>query len=56
MDYEYQSRHVDKAGNGKMTLVVAPIQTVEIREQFCDGIAWLQLRRSPLTEKAVRRL
>ena len=50
------SRHADKAGNGKTTLAVATIQTVEIRERFCDGILWLQLGRTPLTEKDVRRL
>ena len=50
------SRHADKPGNGKTTLAVAAIQTVEIRERFCDGIAWIQLGRNPLTEKEVRRL
>eukprot|EP00547_Thalassionema_nitzschioides_P002737 CAMPEP_0194215604 /NCGR_PEP_ID=MMETSP0156-20130528/17535_1 /TAXON_ID=33649 /ORGANISM="Thalassionema nitzschioides, Strain L26-B" /LENGTH=1518 /DNA_ID=CAMNT_0038944165 /DNA_START=391 /DNA_END=4947 /DNA_ORIENTATION=+ len=50
------SRHADKPGNGKTTLAVAAIQTVEVRERFCDGIAWIQLGRNPLTEKEVRRL
>ena len=50
------SRHADKPGNGTTTLAVAAIQTVEIRERFCDGIAWIQLGRNPLTEKEVRRL
>eukprot|EP00957_Ditylum_brightwellii_P159051 12105322-Ditylum_brightwellii.AAC.1 len=50
------SRHSDKAGNGKTTLAVAAIQTVEIRERFPDGIAWIHLGRSPLAEKDVRRL
>mmetsp|Transcript_29395 Transcript_29395/g.85500 ORF Transcript_29395/g.85500 Transcript_29395/m.85500 type:complete len:1799 (-) Transcript_29395:77-5473(-) len=50
------SRHSDKAGNGKTTLAVAAIQTVEVRERFSDGIAWIQLGRAPLTEKDVRRL
>jgi len=50
------SRHADKPGNGKTTLAVAAIQTVEVRERFSDGIAWIQLGRSPLTEKEVRRL
>ena len=50
------SRHSDKAGNGKTTLAVAAIQTVEVRERFSDGIAWIQLGRSPLTEKDIRRL
>jgi tetratricopeptide (TPR) repeat protein len=50
------SRHADKPGNGKTTLAVATIQTVEMRERFSDGIAWIQLGRTPLTEKDVRRL
>ena len=50
------SRHADKPGNGKTTLAVAAIQTVEIRERFSEGIAWIQLGRNPLTEKDVRRL
>lgn len=50
------SRHADKPGNGKTTLAVAAIQTVEVRERFCDGIAWIQLGRNALTEKEVRRL
>jgi len=50
------SRHGDKAGNGKSTLAVAVIQTVEVRERFPDGIAWLKLGRGPLTERDVRRL
>ena len=29
---------------------------MEIRERFSDGIAWIQLGRTPLTEKEVRRL
>jgi tetratricopeptide (TPR) repeat protein len=37
-------------------LAVAAIQTVEVRERFSDGIAWIQLGRNPLTEKEVRRL
>lgn len=50
------SRHSDKAGNGKTTLAAATIQTVEVRERFPDGIAWIQLGRAPLTEKDIRRL
>lgn len=50
------SRHGDKAGNGKTILAVAAIQTVEIRERFSDGIAWIQLGRGPLAEKDIRRL
>jgi hypothetical protein len=50
------SRHGDKAGNGKTILAVAAIQTVEVRERFSDGIAWLQLGRGPLAEKDIRRL
>lgn len=50
------SRHGDKAGNGKSTLAVAVIQTVEVRERFSDGIAWLKLGPAPLTERDVRRL
>ena len=50
------SRHGDKAGNGKTILAVAAIQTVEVRERFSDGIAWVQLGRGPLTERDVRRL
>lgn len=50
------SRHGDKAGNGKSTLAVAVIQTVEIRERFSDGIAWLKIGRGPLTERDIRRL
>jgi len=50
------SRHGDKAGNGKTILAVAAIQTVELRERFSDGIAWIQLGRGPLAEKDIRRL
>jgi tetratricopeptide (TPR) repeat protein len=50
------SRHGDKAGNGKSTLAVAVIQTVEVRERFSDGIAWLKLGRGPLNERDIRRL
>lgn len=50
------SRHGDKAGNGKSTLAVAVIQTVEVRERFADGIAWLKIGRGPLSERDVRRL
>lgn len=50
------SRHGDKAGNGKTILAVAAIQTVEVRERFSDGIAWISLGRGPLTEKDIRRL
>jgi len=50
------SRHSDKAGNGKTTLAVAAIQTVEVREFFSDGIAWIHLGRTPLGEREVRRL
>ena len=48
------SRHADKVGNGKTTLAVAAIQTVEVRERFSDGIAWIKLGRKPLTEKDIR--
>jgi hypothetical protein len=50
------SRHADKAGNGKTTLAAAAIQSVEVRERFCDGIAWIQLGRAPLSDMDVRRL
>ena len=50
------SRHSDKAGNGKTTLAVAAIQTVEVREFFSDGIAWIKLGRTPLGEREIRRL
>lgn len=50
------SRHGDKAGNGKTILAVAAIQTVEVRERFSDGIAWLQLGRGPLSERDIRSL
>ncbi|KAL7432471.1 hypothetical protein ACHAXM_003131 [Skeletonema potamos] len=50
------SRHSDKAGNGKTTLAVAAIQTVEVREFFSDGIAWIHLGRTPLGEREIRRL
>mmetsp|Transcript_31029 Transcript_31029/g.50644 ORF Transcript_31029/g.50644 Transcript_31029/m.50644 type:complete len:796 (-) Transcript_31029:608-2995(-) len=50
------SRHSDKAGNGKTTLAVAAIQTVEVREFFTDGIAWIHLGRTPLGEREIRRL
>lgn len=50
------SRHGDKAGNGKSTLSVAVIQTVEVRERFSNGIAWLKLGRGPLSEHDIRRL
>jgi tetratricopeptide (TPR) repeat protein len=48
------SRHADKVGNGKTTLAVAAIQTVEVRERFSDGISWIKLGRKPLTEKDIR--
>jgi hypothetical protein len=50
------SRHGDKAGNGKTILAVAAIQTVEVRERFSDGIAWIVLGRGPLSERDIRRL
>ena len=50
------SRHADKAGNGKTTLAAAAIQSVEVRERFGDGIAWIQLGRAPLSDKDIRRL
>jgi tetratricopeptide (TPR) repeat protein len=50
------SRHGDKAGNGKTILAAAAIQTVEVRERFSDGIAWIHLGRNPLSETDVRRL
>lgn len=50
------SRHADKAGNGKTTLAAAAIQSVEVRERFGDGIAWIQLGRAPLNDKDIRRL
>lgn len=50
------SRHSDKSGNGKTTLAVAAIQTVEVRERFPDGIIWIQLGRKVLFEKDIRRL
>lgn len=50
------SRHADKAGNGKTFLAIAAIQTVEVREKFCDGIIWIKLGRDPLTEMDVRYL
>lgn len=50
------SRHGDKAGNGKTILAAAAIQTVEVRERFSDGIAWIHLGRNPLSEQDVRRL
>jgi tetratricopeptide (TPR) repeat protein len=50
------SRHGDKAGNGKTILAVAAIQTVEVRERFSDGIAWIQLGRGPFNERDIRRL
>jgi hypothetical protein len=50
------SRHGDKAGNGKSTLAIAVIQTVEVRERFADGIAWLKIGRGPLSDRDIRRL
>jgi len=50
------SMHRDKVGNGKTTLAVSVIQTVEIRERFPDGIAWIRLGRGHLKENDVRRL
>ena len=50
------SRHADKAGNGKTTLAAAAIQSVEVRERFGDGIAWIELGRKPLSDKDIRRL
>lgn len=50
------SRHGDKAGNGKTIVAVAAIQTVEVRERFPDGIAWIHLGRGPLSERDIRRL
>jgi hypothetical protein len=35
-------------------LAVAAIQTVEVRERFSDGIAWIKLGRKALTEKDIR--
>lgn len=43
-------------GNGKTTLAVAAIQTVEVRERFSDGIAWIKLGKKALTEKDIRNL
>jgi hypothetical protein len=37
-------------------LAVAAIQTVEVRERFADGIAWLKLGAGPLSDKDIRRL
>ena len=37
-------------------MAVAAIQTVEVRERFPDGIAWLKLGAGPLSDKDVRRL
>jgi hypothetical protein len=50
------SRHSDKAGNGKTILAVAAIQTVEVREFFSDGIAWIHLSRTALGEREVRKM
>jgi hypothetical protein len=50
------SRHADKAGNGKTTLAAAAIQSVEVRQRFKDGIAWVQLGRAPLLEQDFRRI
>lgn len=50
------SRHADKAGNGKTTLAAAAIQSVEVRQRFKDGIAWVQLGRAVLTEQDIRRI
>jgi hypothetical protein len=50
------SRHADKAGNGKTTLAAAAIQSVEVRQRFKDGIAWVQLGRAPLSEQDFRRI
>jgi hypothetical protein len=50
------SRHGDKAGNGKTIVAVAAIQTVEVRERFPDGIAWIHLGRGALGERDIRRL
>ena len=48
------SRHSNKAGNSKTTLAVVAMQTVEVREFFSDGIAWIHLGRIPLGEREVR--
>ncbi len=50
------SRHADKSGNGKTTLAAAAVQSVEVRERFSDGIAWIQLGRTPLTDSDFKRL
>ena len=50
------SCHSNKAGNGKTTLAVAAIQTVEVREFFTDGITWIHLGRMTLGEQEIRRL
>lgn len=41
-------------GNGKTTLAVSAIQSVEVRERFSDGICWIKLGRRPLTEVDIR--
>ena len=35
---------------------MAAIQTVEVRERFADGMAWLKLGAGPLSDKDIRRL
>ena len=42
--------------NGKTTLAIAAVQTIEIRQRFIDGIAWLRVGRMSLMERDVRRL
>ena len=48
------SCHSDKAGNSKITLTVAAIQTVEVRGFFTDGIVWVHLDRTPLGQWEIR--
>jgi len=42
------SRHADKAGNGKSVVMSSVIQSVDVRQRFCDGIIWLDFQNRPL--------
>jgi len=42
------SRHSDKAGNGKSVVMSCVVQSVDVRQWFCDGIIWLDFQNRPI--------
>ena len=50
------SRHFDKVGNGKSTIAISAIQTVDVRQRFSDGIVWIDFQNRSLDETDVRAL